>query len=83
MDDEVNLSTTLPLEEVAVPRPQPWVLHLLEVNTMNFCSFAACALDKSTSFDKAAEIMVAVPNTLASEAVSCSKMMTRLNHCLP
>lgn len=36
---------------------------MLEVNTMNFCSFSHCPLSPS-------ETLVAVPNTLASEAVS-------------
>lgn len=81
VEDEKNLSTALPLEDVAVPRPQPWILHLLEVNTMNFCSFAACAKDKegcSSELDGAAEILVAVPNTLASEFVSPFLLPRRL-----
>lgn len=49
------------------------MLHLLEVNTMNFCSFGACSSDiKNDGFgiDGADGIHIAVPNTLASEAVS-------------
>ncbi|KAL6871269.1 WD40-repeat-containing domain protein [Trichoderma novae-zelandiae] len=71
--DESRLSVALPLEETPTPRPQPWVLHLLEVNTMNFCSFAACPGDADQgSLDAAAptaQVLVAVPNTLASEAI--------------
>jgi hypothetical protein len=69
--DEESLSTALPLEDVAVPRAQPWILHLLEVNTMNFCSFAACGDEKSRGSPslQGAEVLVAVPNTLQSEAV--------------
>ncbi|KAM0348602.1 hypothetical protein ACHAPU_004036 [Fusarium lateritium] len=40
--DEEHLSTALPVEEVSTPRAQPWILHLLEVNTLNFCAFAIC-----------------------------------------
>ncbi|EGR52890.1 uncharacterized protein TRIREDRAFT_74086 [Trichoderma reesei QM6a] len=72
-EDEGRLSVALPLEETPTPRPQPWVLHLLEVNTMNFCSFAACLGDAAQgSLDSAAstaQVLIAVPNTLASEAI--------------
>ena len=63
----------LPLEDVPTPRPQPWMLHLLQVNTMNFCSFGACSSDTANDgfgIDGADEIHIAVPNTLASDAVS-------------
>jgi len=50
------------------------MLHLLEVNTMNFCAFAACpALSgepSSRELPGNAELLIAVPDTLASEAVS-------------
>lgn len=74
-EDEERLSVSLPLEDTPTPRPQPWVLHLLEVNTMNFCSFAACLGDSKQgrsieASSSAAEVILAVPNTLASEAVS-------------
>lgn len=74
-EDEERLSVSLPLEDTPTPRPQPWVLHLLEVNTMNFCSFAACLSDlkQGSSIEASsptAEVILAVPNTLASEAVS-------------
>ncbi|PNP50727.1 hypothetical protein THARTR1_08348 [Trichoderma harzianum] len=72
-EDEGRLSVSLPLEDTPTPRPQPWLLHLLEVNTMNFCSFAACLSDaEQGSFEEAsptAEVIIAVPNTLASEAI--------------
>ncbi|PTB79099.1 WD40 repeat-like protein [Trichoderma longibrachiatum ATCC 18648] len=72
-EDEGRLSVALPLEETPTPHPQPWVLHLLEVNTMNFCSFAACLADAAQgSLDAAAhtaQVLIAVPNTLASEAI--------------
>ncbi|EHK24361.1 uncharacterized protein TRIVIDRAFT_145760 [Trichoderma virens Gv29-8] len=72
-EDEGRLSVCLPLEDTPTPRPQPWVLHLLEVNTMNFCSFAACLSDAAQgSLEEAAptaEVTIAVPNTLASEAI--------------
>ncbi|KAL6910277.1 WD40-repeat-containing domain protein [Trichoderma evansii] len=73
-EDEERLSVSLPLEDTPTPRPQPWVLHLLEVNTMNFCSFAACLGDpqQGSSIEASSpttEVILAVPNTLASEAI--------------
>lgn len=67
--DEAALSTALPLDQSVSDRRQPWVLHILEVNTMNFCSFASCpaSLDNPASSD---ELLVAVPNTLSTESVS-------------
>ncbi|KAG5800115.1 hypothetical protein H9Q69_000833 [Fusarium xylarioides] len=66
--DEEHLSTALPVEEVATPRPQPWMLHLLEVNTLNFCAFAICS-SLPGSVDSASEVLIAVPNTLHSDAI--------------
>ncbi|KAI8946703.1 WD repeat-containing protein [Xylaria longipes] len=68
-DDEGNLSTDLPLDESAPERPQPWILHILEINTMNFCSFAQCSPSQDTDLAVSDELLVAVPNTLATEAV--------------
>ncbi|KAF5666340.1 ASTRA-associated 1 [Fusarium heterosporum] len=66
--DEEHLSTALPVEEVSTPRAQPWVLHLLEVNTLNFCAFAICPVVHG-SVDAASEVLIAVPNTLHSDAI--------------
>ncbi|KAI3397443.1 hypothetical protein diail_10774 [Diaporthe ilicicola] len=77
LDDESAMSSTLPLDLPSEPRPKPWMMHLLEVNTMNFCSFASCpavppaapaAVSEPPSVS-ASELLLAVPNTLASEAV--------------
>ncbi|KHN99344.1 WD40/YVTN repeat-like-containing domain protein [Metarhizium album ARSEF 1941] len=71
-EDESGLSTALPLDGDDVERRHPWVVHLLQVNTMNFCSFAACPSQVSTYsrfLRKCPEILIAVPNTLASESV--------------
>ncbi|KAI1845868.1 hypothetical protein JX265_011237 [Neoarthrinium moseri] len=70
-DDESRLSTVLPLDPSPGPRPQPWIVHILEVNTMNFCAFGSCAAGSNGSSD---EILIAVPNTLASESVDIYKL---------
>jgi len=64
-DDEAGLSIALPLDKSVPPRPEPWVLHILNVNTMNFCAFAAGPGREEVE----GGLLVAVPNTLASESV--------------
>ncbi|KAI1748436.1 WD repeat-containing protein [Xylaria castorea] len=68
-EDEAKLSTDLPLDDTAPERPQPWILHILEINTMNFCSFAQCSPTQDVDLAVSDELLVAVPNTLATEAV--------------
>ncbi|KAI1266989.1 WD40 repeat-like protein [Xylariaceae sp. FL1019] len=67
--DEETLSIALPLDESTSERPQPWILHILEINTMNFCSFATCPAVPNTDYHTSDEILIAVPNTLASENI--------------
>lgn len=69
VEDEAGLSTALPLDEVSEPRVKPWMLHLLEVNTMNFCTFAASSASYLAPETSTSELFIAVPNTLASEAI--------------
>jgi len=64
-DDEAGLSIALPLDKSVPPRPEPWVLHILNVNTMNFCAFAAGPGREEVE----GGLLVAVPNTLASESI--------------
>ncbi|KAK6224182.1 Astra associated protein 1 Asa1 [Pestalotiopsis sp. IQ-011] len=70
-NNESRMSTTLPLDPVPEERPQPWILHILEVNTMNFCSFGRCSASPGEGTD---DILIAVPNTLASESVDIWKL---------
>lgn len=65
------MSVVLPVDTPPEPRKQPWVLHILQVNTMNFCSFAQAdgkAISTSES-EPENELLVAVPNTMSSETV--------------
>ncbi len=71
------MSTTLPVETLPEPQNPPWLLHILEVNTMNFCSFAQTALPSNDEGSE--ELLIAVPNTMSSETVrtlslSCLKI---------
>ncbi|KAG4435509.1 hypothetical protein IFR05_009008 [Cadophora sp. M221] len=63
-EDESSMSVVLPVDAPPEPRREPWLLHVLHVNTMNFCSFAQCPLQSSDE-----ELLIAVPNTLSSESV--------------
>ncbi|EFW99239.1 WD repeat protein [Grosmannia clavigera kw1407] len=71
---EARLSTALPLEDGTdsgsqqQQRPVPWMVHVLEVNTMNFCAFA-WTVSAETQGETTIQRFVAVPNTLALEAV--------------
>lgn len=68
--DEKALSTALPLDTAASPRPRPWMVNMLEVNTMNFCAFASCAPPVGSDNERRSDdLLIAVPNTLASEAI--------------
>jgi len=40
--DESTFSVVLPIEDPTTPRHEPWLLHTISVNTLNFCSFSAC-----------------------------------------
>ena len=62
--DEASMSIVLPVDVPPEPRKEPWLLHVLHVNTMNFCSFAHCPLQSPDE-----ELLIAVPNTLSSETV--------------
>jgi hypothetical protein len=64
--DEPTFSVVLPIEDPATPRHEPWLLHTIPVNTLNFCSFAACEASPSELaqiFSEAVDttLLVAVP----------------------
>ncbi|TVY25442.1 ASTRA-associated protein [Lachnellula hyalina] len=69
--DEESMSSVLPVDTAPEPRKQPWILHIVDVNTMNFCSFAWTPASPSLSseHDSSEEILVAVPNIMTSETV--------------
>jgi WD40 repeat protein len=77
VQDEERLSTTLPLDPSLETRPQPWILHMLEINTMNFCSFSHCPTSAHLNLETSAEMLVAIPNTLASEAIDIFHLPTQ------
>ena len=77
--DEANLDKTLPVDAVTTKLRQPWLLHALPVNALNFCSFAMCydGMPQIGSLAKAVEgadvvkpILFAVPNAMDNGGVS-------------
>ena len=77
------MDRTLPVDASALAK-QPWVLHVLPVNTLNFCSFAMCldgmpppqgqvrAICSSKSIKP---VLVAVPNTVDSGGVGLARVL--------
>ena len=74
------MSTVLPVDAPAPSTVQPWLLHLLTVNTLNFCSFAMCydemPMPRPPFSNSAIEakntpnpILLAVPNTVDSGGI--------------
>ncbi|KAI6362022.1 ASTRA complex subunit [Pyricularia grisea] len=64
--DEDSLAKTLPVDPAAEDRPKPWLLYMLEISTMNFCTFSLCEMS-SDPLSEEREALIAVPNTLSSE----------------
>lgn len=81
----------LPVDKPSITAPHPWLLHILTVNTLNFCSFAMC-LDgipqpytariaiKAKSHPP--PILIAVPNTIDSGGVSSKEQISGGRHLL-
>ncbi|KAK8161098.1 quinon protein alcohol dehydrogenase-like superfamily [Phyllosticta citrichinensis] len=64
-DDEAALDTVLPVDNADVHRKQPWLLHSIPVNTLNFCPFAICRVDNDNNDDDDDDsTLVAVPGVL-------------------
>ncbi len=76
--EENAMSTVLPVDAPAASTIQPWLLHMLTVNTLNFCSFAMCfdgmpqpVFSRPVVEDKSMPkpILLAVPNTVDSGGI--------------
>ncbi|CCU74717.1 unnamed protein product [Blumeria hordei] len=79
-EDEEAMSKILPVETPAEPRKLPWCLYVLNVNTMNFCSFAHVEMSATAS----SEILIAVPHILTSETVDIFHLpSTARMHTIP
>ncbi|KAL8657492.1 MAG: hypothetical protein Q9226_001868 [Calogaya cf. arnoldii] len=74
VEDEEAVGKTLPVDKPPVTTPQPWLLHMLTVNTLNFCSFAMCLDGMPQPYTIKAikhppPILIAVPNTMDSGGI--------------
>lgn len=76
--DEVALDKALPVDATTVPSKQPWILHVLTVNTLNFCAFATCCEEIPETKPQRTMIkehnvhqplLIAVPNAVDSGGV--------------
>ncbi|GME27423.1 wd40 repeat-like protein [Neofusicoccum parvum] len=65
--DESTFSTALPVDDTTADRKQPWLLHSLKVNTLNFCSFAMCPEPPASPDATSTSILIAVPSTKDDE----------------
>jgi WD40 repeat protein len=49
------MSTELPIDASVTHRKQPWLLHTLNIPTVNFCSFASCIIPHSVATETRGE----------------------------
>ncbi|KAF2838900.1 WD40 repeat-like protein [Patellaria atrata CBS 101060] len=76
--EEDTFSKVLPVDDTA-HRKQPWLLHSLRVNTLNFCSFSICSapsliIQSLSGYERSAEqteslndsALIAVPGAIES-----------------
>ena len=64
--DESSLSKVLPVEDAMTERKQPWLLHSLPVNALNFCTFAMChestiEATRDSKVDAHVTVLIGVP----------------------
>ena len=80
----------LPIDTAPISRKQPWLLHALTVNTLNFCAFAMCrdGMPQASRSVKALQnkdvpcpILIAVPNTMDSGGVRYSAVINITRPC--
>lgn len=82
VDDEDTMEKTLPVDSRdtanSAARKQPWLLHEIPVNALNFCSFAmcrdgmprpACAQKLIQHVPRLEPILFTVPNAVESSAI--------------
>ncbi|KIW11813.1 hypothetical protein PV08_09086 [Exophiala spinifera] len=69
-EDLAGLSTNLPGDKTTVARREPWLLHSMSVNALNFCAFSMCNESPGRNSDTAAlPQLIASPNGLDSGGI--------------
>ncbi|KAG8527564.1 uncharacterized protein KY384_007717 [Bacidia gigantensis] len=84
--DEAHMDKTLPVEADAFNSQQPWLLHAMPVNALNFCPFAMCydgmphaisARNAVTDTTVICPILFAVPNAIDSGGIDIFELPSR------
>lgn len=77
--DEENVEKSLPIDEPSgiQLRDEPWLLHSLSVNTMNFCPFSMCSvpLDVYTNGKAASSLPETQPSSFSDMFVAVPNAM--------
>ncbi|KAI9840339.1 MAG: ASTRA complex subunit [Sclerophora amabilis] len=87
-------SKVLPIDDPHAHRPQPWLLHALDVNTLNFCAFSMCdqwppaSASGAGRFENAGDppspILVAVPGSMDSDGINVFQLPSEKRlHVIP
>lgn len=90
IDDELLMDKTLPVDTKdasnSTARKQPWLLHEIPVNALNFCAFAMCrdGMPRPGSHQKVIQgmsrlepILFTVPNAVESSAIDIFQLPTQ------
>ncbi|KAI5806793.1 WD40-repeat-containing domain protein [Peziza echinospora] len=79
--DEAGLTTQFPIpsaeigpgKAAAVPHRQPWLLHSIHTNALNFCGFSMCSEKKNAEpgnlVGAPESVLIAVPSALDSDSL--------------
>lgn len=86
--EEDSFSTALPVEVETERWKEPWLLHSLDVNTLNFCAFSMCDApiahtSTQTTQDATRPLLVAVPGTREGHVDIFSLPSERRLHSIP
>lgn len=69
-EDLADLSKNLPGDKNSVDRREPWLLHSMSVNALNFCAFSMCnESPERNSHSEAVAQVIASPNGLDSGGI--------------
>ncbi|TID25980.1 WD40 repeat-like protein [Venturia nashicola] len=88
-EEEESFSTALPVEGGTEHWKEPWLLHSLDVNTLNFCAFSMCDAPVSQTSSLSAQdattspLLVAVPGTREGHVDIFSLPSERRLHSIP
>lgn len=88
-EEEELFSSSLPVEGEKEYRKEPWLLHSIHVNTLNFCAFSMCDLPivqtstQSSQNTTTRPLLVAVPGTREGHVDVFSLPSERRLHSIP